>query len=108
MSKISDLKVMDEMAHRSLDIRAFPDIVNMQSVKKGGHVTIGTDKGTIQQLMHSSTTNDGKYKALLFVVNMDQYKKLKTEMEHEEEDFEEVDFEEVDFEDITNNAGALE
>jgi hypothetical protein len=72
-----NLEIMGMMADENMDIRMVLDLVNVKYTKGGGHVTMGVDIDTAQQLMKSLVLDKGVFMPVLFVVNMQQYKEVK-------------------------------
>jgi hypothetical protein len=79
MKTIRDVEVMSVMATRNLDIKAAPDLVSNVTASLGGHVTMGVDKATHQQLGLS-----GRHVAILYVIDWDQFSEVKKELQSEE------------------------
>jgi len=74
-----DFEVMSEMSKRNGDIACSTTIVSCDTVKTGCKVTMGIDKITGQKLMSSMATGNGEYVAILYVVNMEEFNKIKNE-----------------------------
>ena len=70
---MSDLIIMNKMAQENKDISCSTTLVEAKTVKKGGHVTIGVDHQSIVNL----ALPNNKYAAILYVVNMDEFKEIK-------------------------------
>ena len=71
----SDLIVLHEMAEQEMDIRASPHFVSAKLAKGGGHITMGVEAKTI----HDLALGNGDYLVILYVVDREQFQKLKSQ-----------------------------
>ena len=74
----TDLEAMQIMSHEDKDIMAFPDITNVDAKKKVGKITFAISPGIAQQIMKGMLTGSGKYAAVLYVVNLEELKEVKS------------------------------
>lgn len=79
MSKANSFDVMKRIGAANGDIMTFPDVVSMQTVKAGGHVTIGVPPGIVQKLGLGTE----KYKVFLMAVNAREFDAMKATIEAE-------------------------
>ncbi len=68
---MNDLEKLAVMVNSNMDIRSSTNLYEAQSVKGGGHITMGVDSKT---LMDVATKDD--YYVILYVVNKEQFDKL--------------------------------
>lgn len=77
MAKLTDFEVLGQMAANNMDILSSTNLVNIQKVKAGGHVTIGVDGATAQMLMVDALKEEHEYISVLYVVNKKQFFDIK-------------------------------
>lgn len=79
MEKKHDLQTLKEMSEREMEICMGVDCEEAKLTKRGVLVSVGIGEEYGQKLMKSMATGDGKYAAVLIIVNMDQFKKVSVE-----------------------------
>lgn len=79
MSKKSDLLIINEMVEQNLDVSASIDLVNFQRQQKrgGGTVTVGVASPHFDHLINQAATGDITHLAVLYIVNKEQFDKIK-------------------------------
>lgn len=77
MEEIHDFEVMAEMAKQNKDIALFPDVLNLQAVKKGAKVTVGITNEAMQKLARSYTETGKRYVGMFMVLDYDEFKAIK-------------------------------
>lgn len=79
--KKSDLLVINEMVDKNMDIAAFVDLTNFQRQTKrnGGLVTVGVASPSFDNLINQAATGKITHLAVLYVVNKEQFDKLKND-----------------------------
>lgn len=77
---MNDFDALKIMSDRNLEIAAAVDILEVKKDKRGGKVTMGVDATRFGQLANSLASGDGKYVAILYVVNMEQFNQIKGEV----------------------------
>lgn len=94
MSKtISDLAIMDTMVQRDMDIAAAVALTNFQRQQKkgGGLVTVGVASPHFDYLIDSySGMGKQTHAAVLYIINLDEYKKIKAELKKQEDEIEQL------------------
>lgn len=75
----SDFLVMDEMSKNNMDIACAVDITNYQRKNKqnGGTVTIGVASPYFNHLINGAGSGDVTHYAILYIVNKEQYDRIK-------------------------------
>jgi hypothetical protein len=75
----SDLIVMHEMAINDMDISVHMETLNFQRQpkRKGGTITVGVASPAFDHLINQAATGEVTHYALLYVVNSEQFNKLK-------------------------------
>lgn len=68
----SDFQVMEEMCAKGMDIRMSPYFVEAKLAKGGGHVTMGVDQKTINDLVFGDDWAIG-----IYIMNGSQFKQIK-------------------------------
>ena len=77
MSK-TDLQVFDEMVKTdNQGIAASTTVLGCDTDKRGCVVKVGVEAERGQQLMQSMVKNDKKHVAILYIVDMDEFNKIK-------------------------------
>lgn len=82
MPGINNFDVLKEMCSRGMDVRMSPcadNLVNVQQVRAGGHVTIGVDE-TTRSIMTEYALGSKRYNAVFLVFNVEQFDKVKKEL----------------------------
>jgi len=79
MSKKSDLIVLQEMSQQDMDIKSSCNLVGGRKVKQGAILEIGVDNSTFQQLALQMATNNVTHYVVTYIVNKEQFDKLKGE-----------------------------
>lgn len=75
----SDFLVMHEMSVNNMDIACAVDITDYQRVTKmkGGTVKIGVASPWFDHLINQAATNKTTHYAILYIVNKEQFDKIK-------------------------------
>jgi hypothetical protein len=92
MAKKSDFIVFQEMSENNMDIACAVDITNFQRVpkKNGGTVTIGVASPHFDHLINQAATGKITHHALLYIVNKEQYDKIKKAPDEEDEEIDPI------------------
>lgn len=74
---MNDLEAMNEMCNQNLDIRMSGSVLGFDSNKKTSSIKMQLDYKTAQELMRQYATNEIKYLIGLYIVNKEQFDKIK-------------------------------
>jgi hypothetical protein len=79
--KKSDFEIMAEMSKNNMDIACAVDLTGFQRQPKrnGGTVTVGVASPYFDHLINQAATGNITHLAVLYVVNKEQFDKLKKE-----------------------------
>lgn len=77
---------MHEMSDKNMDIACALDLLNFERTPKrgGGKVTIGVANPTFDHLINQAATGNTTHYAVLYVVNKEQFDKIKKQPQDEQ------------------------
>jgi hypothetical protein len=92
---VSDFEVMLEMSRQNLDIRMSGTSKGGRTVKGGGVIEMMVDSGTLQEVLKGMALGQQKHYTALYVANVEQFEKIKKELNSKSEpDYKQL-FEEI-------------
>lgn len=82
---MNDLDAMSKMASGNMDIRMSNTVVAADKVSQGGVITMGVDLSTFMDIVKPSLDGtEPKYHVALYVINIEQFNKIRQENETKE------------------------
>lgn len=78
MSKKHDFDVVAKMVSNGTGISLFPDMLNLNGLKKGGgKITFGIPDPAFQEIIHDVGVAKGRYNVMVICIDMDEFNKVK-------------------------------
>lgn len=76
---MSDLLVINEMLQNKMDVRSTTTITECKTVKQGGIISFGIDKGTTALMCQSMMGVGKKYVAVCYIIEAEEFFKIKNQ-----------------------------
>lgn len=74
---MSDFEIFQKMSEENMDISCFPEQLDFQRDKRGGRVTFGISSPYFDHLINQAATGVQTHYAIVYVVNKEQFDRLK-------------------------------